>query len=55
MAPPPLSTLNTFIIPDVLNSLPGKVGLDFDLSELNIGIFGFLLVVVMVTALGPAP
>ena len=43
-----LSTLNTFIIPDVLNSLPGKVGLDFDLSELNIGIFGFLLVVVMV-------
>ncbi len=43
-----LSTLNTFIIPDVLNSLPSKVGLNFDLSELNIGIFGFLLVVVMV-------
>ena len=43
-----LSALNTFLIPDVLNSVPGKLGLDFDLSELNIGIFGFLLVVVMV-------
>ena len=32
----------------MLNNLPSKVGLNFDLTELSIGIFGFLLVVVMV-------
>ena len=34
--------------PDVLNELPSKVGLDFDLTELSFGIFGFLLVIMMV-------
>ena len=43
-----LSFVNTRLIPDVLNSLPSKVGLNFDLTELSFGIFGFLLVIMMV-------
>jgi branched-chain amino acid transport system permease protein len=43
-----LSFVNTRLIPDVLNDVPSKVGLDFDLVELGFGIFGFVLVVMMV-------
>ena len=43
-----LSFINTRLIPDVLNDVPSKVGLDFDLTELGFGIFGFLLVIMMV-------
>jgi branched-chain amino acid transport system permease protein len=43
-----LSYVNTYLIPDVFNTLPSKVGLDFDLTELSFGIFGFLLVIMMV-------
>jgi len=43
-----LSFANNYLIPDVLNPLPAKVGLDFDLTELSFGIFGFLLVIMMV-------
>ncbi len=43
-----LSFINTYFIPDVFNSLPRKVGLDFDLTQLGFGIFGFLLVIMMV-------
>jgi branched-chain amino acid transport system permease protein len=43
-----LSFVNTYLIPDVLNEVPAKVGLDFDLTELSFGIFGFLLVIMMV-------
>jgi branched-chain amino acid transport system permease protein len=43
-----LSFANTYLIPDVLNGVPSKVGLDFDLTELSFGIFGFLLVIMMV-------
>jgi branched-chain amino acid transport system permease protein len=43
-----LSFVNTRLIPDVLNEVPSKVGLDFDLVELGFGIFGFVLVVMMV-------
>jgi branched-chain amino acid transport system permease protein len=43
-----LTFINYRLIPDVLNEVPGKVGLDFDLSELSFGIFGFLLVIMMV-------
>jgi branched-chain amino acid transport system permease protein len=43
-----LSFINTWLIPQVLNSLPSKVGLSFDLTQLSYGIFGFLLVVMMV-------
>jgi branched-chain amino acid transport system permease protein len=43
-----LSFVNTYLIPDVLNETPDKLGLDFDLTELSFGIFGFLLVIMMV-------
>jgi branched-chain amino acid transport system permease protein len=43
-----LSYINYYLIPDVLNDLPGKLGLDFNLTDLSFGIFGFLLVFVMV-------
>jgi branched-chain amino acid transport system permease protein len=43
-----LSFINTRLIPDVLNDLPSKVGLNFDLTQLSFGIFGFLLVIMMV-------
>jgi branched-chain amino acid transport system permease protein len=43
-----LSYINYYLIPDVLNSLPSKVGLNFGLTDLSFGIFGFLLVLVMV-------
>jgi branched-chain amino acid transport system permease protein len=43
-----LSFINTYLIPDVFNTWPSKVGLDFDLTELSFGIFGFLLVIMMV-------
>jgi branched-chain amino acid transport system permease protein len=43
-----LSFINTRLIPDVLNNVPSKVGLNFDLTELSFGIFGFLLVIMMV-------
>jgi branched-chain amino acid transport system permease protein len=43
-----LSFANTYLIPDVLNNVPSKIGLNFDLTELSFGIFGFLLVIMMV-------
>jgi branched-chain amino acid transport system permease protein len=44
-----LSFVNTRLIPDVLNPIPRDVfGLDFDVAELSFGIFGFLLVIMMV-------
>jgi branched-chain amino acid transport system permease protein len=43
-----LSFINTRLIPDVLNTVPSKLGLDFDLTQLGFGIFGFLLVIMMI-------
>jgi branched-chain amino acid transport system permease protein len=43
-----LSYINFYLIPDVFNSLPGTFGLDFSLTDLSFGIFGFLLVLVMI-------
>jgi branched-chain amino acid transport system permease protein len=43
-----LSMINTRLIPDLLNDVPAKVGLDFDLTQLSFGIFGFLLVIMMI-------
>ena len=42
-----LSGINSYLLPRVLYDVPGKVGLDFDLSEISSGIFGFLLVLMM--------
>jgi branched-chain amino acid transport system permease protein len=44
-----LSFINTRLIPDVLDPIPRDwFGLDFDVSQLSFGIFGFLLVIMMV-------
>ncbi len=43
-----VSYINYYLIPDVLNPLPGDLGLNFNLTDLSYGIFGFLLVFVMV-------
>jgi branched-chain amino acid transport system permease protein len=43
-----LSFINNWFIPDVANELPGKVGLDFDMTQITFGIYGFLLVMMMV-------
>jgi branched-chain amino acid transport system permease protein len=42
-----LGYINYYLIPDVLNSLPSKVGLHFQLTEIEFGIYGFLLVIMM--------
>jgi branched-chain amino acid transport system permease protein len=43
-----LGYINNYLIPDVLNSLPQKFGLSFSLTTVEFGIFGFLLVIVMI-------
>jgi branched-chain amino acid transport system permease protein len=42
-----LGYINNYLIPDVLNNLPSKFGLHFQLTSVSFGIFGFLLVLVM--------
>ena len=42
-----LSVLNNYLLPDVLYDVPSKLGLDFDLSAISSGIYGAILVVVM--------
>jgi branched-chain amino acid transport system permease protein len=42
-----LGYINNYLIPDVLNNLPNAFGLNFQLSSVSFGIFGFLLVLVM--------
>jgi branched-chain amino acid transport system permease protein len=42
-----LSMMNRYGLPE-LNSVPDKVGLDFDLTAISFGIFGFFLLVMMV-------
>jgi branched-chain amino acid transport system permease protein len=43
-----LTYINYKLIPDQLNGVPGKLGLHFQLADLSFGIFGFLLVIMMV-------
>ena len=42
-----LSAINNYLLPRVLYDVPGEVGLEFDLSEISSGIYGFLLVIIM--------
>jgi len=42
-----LGFINNYLIPDVLNDIPSKLGLHFQLTSVSFGIFGFLLVLVM--------
>ena len=43
-----LGYINNYLIPDVLNSIPSKLGFNFQLTSVEFGIFGFLLVIMMV-------
>jgi branched-chain amino acid transport system permease protein len=43
-----LSFINNWLIPDVLNPLPRDIGIDFDVTEITFGIYGFLLVIMMI-------
>jgi branched-chain amino acid transport system permease protein len=43
-----LGYINNYLIPDVLNGIPAKLGFNFQLTQVEFGIFGFLLVLVMV-------
>ena len=43
-----LSAINNWVIPDVINTLPGKVGLDFDATQITFAIYGFLLLMMMI-------
>jgi len=43
-----LAYINQYLIPDVLNGLPGDLGLSFSLTDIGLGIYGFLLVLVMI-------
>jgi branched-chain amino acid transport system permease protein len=43
-----LANINYYLIPNVFNSLPRDLGLNFNLTDLQVSIFGFLLVLVMV-------
>ena len=42
-----LSVFNTYLMPTVLRDVPGIVGLDFNFALLSSGIYGFLLVILM--------
>jgi branched-chain amino acid transport system permease protein len=42
-----LAYINFYLIPDTFRNLPHTFGLDFDLTDLGFGIFGFLLVIMM--------
>jgi branched-chain amino acid transport system permease protein len=43
-----LSFINNWFIPDVLNDVPGKLGIDFDATQITFAIYGFLLVLMMI-------
>jgi branched-chain amino acid transport system permease protein len=42
-----LGYINNYLIPDVLNNAPSWIGLHFQLTQVEFGIFGFLLVMMM--------
>jgi branched-chain amino acid transport system permease protein len=43
-----LSFINFWLIPDILNDVPGRLGLEFDMTQISFGIYGFLLVIMMI-------
>ena len=42
-----LSVTNNYLLPDVFHAVPGELGLDFDLSAIASGIYGAIVVLVM--------
>jgi branched-chain amino acid transport system permease protein len=43
-----LGYVNYWLLPNVLNNLPGKLGLNFQLATVEFGVYGFLLVLMMI-------
>jgi len=43
-----LALIDRYLIPEVFDDLPSTFGLDFQLTQLSFGIFGFLLVLIMI-------
>jgi branched-chain amino acid transport system permease protein len=43
-----LGYINYWLLPSVLNDVPSKIGLNFQLTSVQFGIYGFLLVIVMI-------
>ena len=43
-----LSIINNYLIPDVINDVPGQLGLDFDATQITFAIYGWLLVMMMI-------
>ena len=43
-----LTVINFYLLPDVFNTLPGKLGLDFDTTQITFAIYGFLLLIMMI-------
>jgi branched-chain amino acid transport system permease protein len=43
-----LTFINFWLLPDVLNTLPSKLGFDFDMTQITFAIYGFLLVIMMI-------
>jgi len=43
-----LSFINNWFIPDVLNDVPHKLGIDFDATQITFAIYGWLLVMMMI-------
>jgi branched-chain amino acid transport system permease protein len=43
-----LTYINFYFIPDVINTVPSKFGLDFDVTQITFAIYGFLLVIMMI-------
>ena len=42
-----LSLFNNYLLPDVLYDIPGKLGLGFDLSQVASGLYGLLLLLLI--------
>ena len=43
----PVALIDNYLLPDVLYDVPGKLGLDFDLAQVASGVYGFLIVLIM--------
>jgi branched-chain amino acid transport system permease protein len=43
-----LAVIDRYLLPETLKPVPQKLGLDFQTTEIQFGVFGFLLVIMMV-------
>ena len=43
-----LAVIDRYLLPETLKPVPGKLGLDFSTTEIQFGVYGFLLVIMMV-------